>query len=95
MAVKPISELLASVSSIIGENTSDEALTLLEDITDTFNDRDNTDWKKKYEDNDRDWRNRYKERFLSGDTSLDPKSDEDEDPEPEKPLTFENLFKEG
>ena len=95
MAVKPIGEILATVSSIIGENTSDEALTLLEDITDTFNDKDNTDWKKKYEDNDKEWRNRYKERFLSGDTSLDPKPEDEEDPEPEKPLTFENLFKEG
>lgn len=95
MAVKPIGEILAAVSSIIGESTSDEALTLLEDITDTFNDKDNTDWKKKYEDNDKEWRNRYKERFLSGDASLDPKQEDEEDPEPEKPLTFENLFKEG
>lgn len=94
MAIKTIDEILSSVSAIIGDNNSDEALTLLEDIQDTFNDRDNTDWKQKYEENDREWRNRYKERFLSGDKSLDPKDDEDE-PEPEKPLTFENLFKEG
>lgn len=94
MAIKSISEILASVSAVIGDNTSDEALTLLEDIQDTFNDKDNTDWKQKYEQNDADWRNRYKERFLTGDTSLDPK-DEDEDDPPEKPLTFEALFKEG
>lgn len=94
MAVKTIQDILDSVSKVIGDNTSDEALTLLEDIQDTFNDRDNTDWKKKYEDNDAEWRNRYKERFLTGDKNLDPPDDDTEE-EPEKPLTFENLFKEG
>lgn len=95
MAIKSISEILENVSKIIGDNNSDEALTLLEDIQDTFNDKDNTDWKQKYEQNDADWRNRYKERFLTGNTELDPKDDDDDGGEPEKPLTFENLFKEG
>ena len=95
MAIKSISEILENVSKIIGDNNSDEALTLLEDIQDTFNDKDNTDWKQKYEQNDADWRNRYKERFLTGNTELDPKDDDDDSGEPEKPLTFENLFKEG
>ena len=95
MAIKSIDQILANVSAIIGDNNSDEALTLLEDIQDTFNDKDNTDWKQKYEQLDNDWRNRYKERFLTGNTDLDPPNDDDEPSEPEKPLTFENLFKEG
>ena len=98
MAVKPLAEILSSVNTIIGENTSDEALTLIEDITDTFNakaENDNIDWQRKYEENDAAWRNRYKERFLSGDTSLD--NDVDDKPsDPEiKTYKFEDLFKEG
>ena len=99
MAVKPLADILTSVNAIIGENTSDEALTLIEDITDSFNakaDDDNENWKKKYEELDQSWRNRYKERFLSGDTSIDKALEADNDDEPEeKPLTFESLFKEG
>ena len=98
MAVKTVEEILASVSTIIGDNSSDEALTLLEDIQDTFTNKannDSTDWEKKYHELDTEWRNRYKERFLTGNSELDPPNDDDEPDEPEKPLTFENLFKEG
>ena len=99
MAVKPLADILTSVNAIIGENTSDEALTLIEDITDSFNakaDDDNENWKKKYEELDQSWRNRYKERFLSGDTSIDKALEDDNDDESEeKPLTYESLFKEG
>ena len=99
MAVKPLADILASVNTLIGENTSDEALTLIEDITDSFNDavNSNTEYtKEKYEELDRSWRERYKERFLSGDKSLDPK-EEDDDTDDERPKTYkyEDLFKEG
>ena len=99
MAVKPLAEILASVNTLIGNDTSDEALTLIEDITDTFNDANTSKGeytKEKYEELDRSWRERYKERFLSGDKSLDPKDDEDEDTDNhDKPLRYEDLFKEG
>lgn len=99
MAVKPLAEILASVNTLIGNDTSDEALTLIEDITDTFNDANTSKGeytKEKYEELDRSWRERYKERFLSGDKSLDPKDDEDDDTDSrDKPLRYEDLFKEG
>lgn len=98
MAVKPLTELLSSLNTIIGENTSDEALTLIEDITDSFNAKaedDSVDWKKKYEDNDSAWRTRYKERFLSGDTSLDDDIDDKPSDNEVKTYKFEDLFKEG
>lgn len=98
MAVRTREEILNSVRSHFGEDTSDEALALVEDITDTITDFENkaktdgTYWKQKYEDNDAGWRKKYRDRFFSGG------SDDDEDaPEPtkKKNYSFENLFKEG
>ena len=92
-------QLLSKIKERIGEDTSDEALRFIEDVTDTIDDyesktKDNTDWKKKYEDNDAEWRKKYKERFFNT-----PAKDEPEKP-PEgsdnKPKTYEykDLFKE-
>ena len=97
MAVKTLDEILKSVNTIIGENTSDEALTLMDDISDTFNANNQTDWQKKYEDNDKAWRERYRERFLTGNTDLDKDADSDDDDNDEqtKSYKYEDLFKEG
>lgn len=90
-------ELISMISQQIGEDNSDEAIALLEDVTDTFNDyelktKDNTDWKTRYEENDAEWRNKYKERFMSGSTEID----DEVIPEPEeKKYTFESLFERG
>lgn len=84
-----------------GENAeSDESLSLLEDLSDTFEDLSAQvsqagDYKRKYEENDAEWRKRYRERFFSvpegGGTN--GKSDEPDD-EPEEKVTYESLFKE-
>ena len=51
---------------------------------------DGEDWKTKYEENDKEWRRKYTERFFSkGEDPEDP-----EDPEEEEPKTFEDLFEE-
>lgn len=61
------------VNAIVGGNTSDEALSFLDDMQDTYNDMEKRiedangqDWKKKYEENDALWRAKYKHRFFSG-----------------------------
>lgn len=96
MAILTKEQLMEAVRTHVGEDTSDSALALIENITDTITDfetkanGDGTDWKKKYEDNDKEWRNKYRERFFSGTPSGG-------DPEPEdkpKRMTFEELFKE-
>lgn len=93
MAVKTREEIMNAVRARIGEDTSDEALAFIEDVSDTLESMSNSDsenWKKKYEDNDAQWRQKYRDRFYSGG------SDDDDIEQPEdKPLTFENLFKEG
>lgn len=101
MAIKTKDELINNIKTFIGENDSDEALALLEDVSDTFADfetktADSTDWKSKYEENDKAWRTKYKERFTAPvnqtDDSDNGDSNNDDDIEDDKPLTFENLF---
>lgn len=97
MAIKSREELLKSLNTLIGDNSSDENLEILEDVTDTLKDYEEktayqTDWKTKYEQNDADWRKKYKERFLSGETIKDEQ--EEDVIKDSKPLTFDSLFKE-
>ena len=67
MAVRTRDEILAAIRSRLGDDTSDEALTIIEDIDDTFSDyetRTGDDWKSKYDELDAQWRKRYRDRFF-------------------------------
>ena len=96
MAVKTIEEILAGVKARVGEQTDDETIAFLEDVTDTFSDLetrangDGTDWKARYEENDAKWRKKYTERFYSSDPSTDPEPPKQDDTT--KPKTFAELF---
>lgn len=91
MAVLSFDELIAKIKTKIGEDTSDESIELLEDVTDTFNaNNDGEDWKTKYEENDKEWRKKYIDRF-SGSGGNEPEEEEEEE---EEKTTFEDLFKE-
>ena len=93
MAVQNKETLLEKLRDKIGEDTSDDAIALIEDVSDTIDDMNNRltesgDWKTKYEENDAEWRKRYKDRFYSGEPNPEP------EPEPDdKPKTFSDLFK--
>ena len=93
MAVRTKDEIIELVKTRIGEDTSDEALGFLEDISDTLSDYDTRitesgDWKARYEENDAEWRKRYKDRF-------DGKEVDDPDPAEDEPKSYryEDLFK--
>lgn len=93
-------ELLAAIKTRIGDDTSDEALALVEDINDSFDDLNNRvteagDWKAKYEENDKQWRDKYRERFFAPTDEDDPLTKELDKEEPDKPkaLRYEDLFK--
>ena len=96
MAVLSKEDFLSRINERIGEDNSDEAISFMEDMSDTYNDMaskitDSTDWKKKYEENDKAWRNKYKERFTSSSSNNeDDLGGEDDEP---KPKTFDDLFK--
>ena len=100
MSVKSREELLDALKVTIGDSTDDSALSLLEDFTDTLNDyeeknKDKTDWKSKYEENDKAWKQRYKERFFNDGDNGDEGEDNEEpdDANHNTPKTFADLFK--
>lgn len=99
MAVRNKEEILEAIKTRVGEQTDDETISFLEDVSDTFTDLetrandDGEDWKTKYEENDKMWRERYTARFFSKEPEPDPKPEPE--PEPEVKKTFSDLFKEG
>lgn len=96
MAVRTREEILEAIHARVGEQTDDETISFLEDVTDTLTDFEtrangaNEDWEQRYKDNDAEWRKKYTERFFSGEPiePLEPK-----EPPETKPKTFEDLFK--
>lgn len=86
MAVLNRETFLSRINAILGDRSDDEALSFIEDATDTFDDitskaSDPEDWKKKYEDNDKEWRDKYRKRFFDGASNdkrgNDPNKDND------------------
>ena len=62
--IKTKEELMKSAQALLGESTDDNALSFLEDISDTLDDfgtktSDTTDWKTKYDELDASWRKKY------------------------------------
>lgn len=94
MSVKPISELLESVNSIIGDNNDDSTLEFIGDLSDTLNSYKDSEnqietLKREKTELDNNWRKKYRERFFA------PVEDE-EDPQDDPPALktrFEDLFK--
>ena len=89
--IKTYEEIMSSIKERLGDDSSDEALAFIEDISDTLKagQNDNTseveEWKKKYADNDKMWREKYRDRFFNSEVDKEFKSSEPKpnDPEPE------------
>ena len=99
MAIKTQEELLNSIKELLKDDTSDESISLLEDVSDTLTElsanQDTENWKQKYEDNDKEWRQKYRDRFFNTGSDDGGKLGGRFDPEPEsEPVkkTFEDLF---
>jgi hypothetical protein len=95
MAVRTTDEILESIRTRVGDSTEDADLEFLEDVTDTLSDlksksEGQEDWKTKYEENDKQWREKYRDRFFE---KKDQDLGQDPEQEPETPKTFEDLFK--
>lgn len=102
MAVLDKDKFFSVLHEKIGTDTSEESLTFLEDMTDTYNELekrakgDGEDWEKKYHELDKAWRDKYRHRFFTSDGgNYEPakgqNGDEDEyDPEA---VTYNSLFK--
>lgn len=86
-------ELIEKVKKYVGDRTDDETIEIIEDISDSIDSSDADEWKQKYEENDKMWRDKYISRFLEKNeddpaTLTDPKEEEKEY------NSFEDLFEE-
>ena len=75
MAVLTRDEFFDRVQRVAGTDTSDDTLTFIEDMTDTYNsleeraNGDGNDWEQRYHELDESWKEKYKKRFFSGGAS--------------------------
>lgn len=89
--VRTPEEILNSVLDLFEDNTSDECLSLLGDIKDTFDsnaNNDSEDWKTKYEENDKHWREKFRDTFINGKQDTEA----EETGSDKRYTTFESLF---
>ena len=109
MSVLNKDDFMSRIKSIVGEDTSDDAMSFIEDMSDTFNDLegrtvDNSgEWEEKYnalaleKDNlDKEWREKYKARFFDGiENGAEAIADQEEDVKDDgEEVTFDDLFEE-
>lgn len=90
MAIRTSEEFLTMIKQRVGDSTSDEDISFIEDASDTINSMSQHESEiAKLRAENEDLRKKYRDRFF------DPKPDEPEPnkQEPEK-LTFESLFSE-
>ena len=105
MAILNREDFFNRLEAQIHSDTSDESISFLEDMQDTYNDLerkangDGEDWKAKYEQLDASWRARYRHRFFNGGGGdYSPRFEgkkEDEDSYDPESVTLEDLFKES
>lgn len=101
MAILSKEDFFAALHARVSEDKSEDGITFLENMTDTYLDLENRangsgeDWKAKYEALDESWKERYRHRFFSG--SLDrmqpPGQSEEKDGYKPEEVTFDSIFK--
>ena len=94
-----------SIKERIGDDTSDEAIHFLENLSDTYNDLESksketaeaTEWHNKYDEAvkekaelDNEWKQKYRDRFFSSDYPDGGEKGGKE--EPPTPVKYEDLF---
>ena len=104
--VKTKEQIMEQLKTHFAEATSDDVLTLLEDVADTLDaGKDSTDWKKKYddseaewkkklEDKDAEWRKKYKDRFFNTPAKDEPEKPPEGSDDKPKSYEYKDLFKE-
>lgn len=101
-------ELMNAVASIVGDRTDDEAITFVENVTDTFDAYSSTELEianatideltQKVADTESAWRKKYMDRFYAGsDEEANPSNQPNTEEEEETALdgediTVEDLF---
>ena len=95
MSVLTKEELQTKLKDFIGDRTDDDAIQFIEDVNDTYDDivskNDGEDWKTKYQENDAEWRKKYRDRFFSGDGKAQEPKEPENEPE-DNPKKIDDLF---
>lgn len=84
-------ELIEKVKKYVGDRTDDETIEIIEDITDSIDTSDADEWKRKYEENDKMWRDKYVSRFFDK-KEEDPKNPSEHEEEEKEYNSYEDLF---
>lgn len=98
---KSKADIISELKAFIGDNNSDEAISLIENVSDSINENDESEeLRRQLEEQDKAWRQRYIDRFNNEESEETKKiinvdTGDDSDDSNDKPLTFENLFEEG
>ena len=98
--VRSKEQLIEEIRAVVGDDTSDNVIALIENVSDTMTELETSDgeeWKQKYEENDKMWREKYISRFTEG--TAEPSAEAEPTTEPtadeeEKEKTFDDLFEE-
>lgn len=102
MSVLNRDDYVSRIRGRLGNDLTDEDISLIEDMTDTYDDlsskaTDATDWKAKYDELDKTWRQKYVDRF-NGKVESDEDMKDDSIGTEEKviqydfPKTYDELF---
>ena len=92
MAIKTKQEVLDGLKKFIpNDDTSDDTLAFLQDVSDTLDaGAENVDYQQLLADNDKKWRQKYRDTFYNPPDKLD----QELDPDPElKRRSYADLFK--
>ena len=86
-------ELIEKVRKYVGDRNDDETIEIIEDISDSIDSSETDEWKQKYEENDKMWREKYISRFVEKKEDEPDTLTEQED-EKKEYNSFEDLFEE-
>ena len=86
-------ELIEKVRKYVGDRKDDETIEIIEDISDSIDSSDADEWKKKYEENDKMWRDKYISRFVEKKED-EPDTPTEHEQEEKEYNSFEDLFEE-
>lgn len=100
MAVLNREQFFDRLSEMFSERTDDEAISFIEDMSDTYNaleaNGSTTDWEERYKKLNESWKEKYKRRFFSGVSAINNNNvdGEEEEEKTAENITFEDLFSE-
>lgn len=86
-------ELIEKVRKYVGDRKDDDTIEIIEDISDSIDSSEADEWKKKYEENDKMWRDKYISRFVEKKED-EPDTPREHDEEEKEYNSFEDLFEE-